>query len=214
MPMLRRLPETLAGRSASRRVNTVICGLSTPSVPPDITKAMRCSTSYGVRPSRGASAVHSAATAYSRVKSLTPPLPSVLPRTARMDFGSIAPEPIKAMRPETSPGPLVAILMTPTDVVRILVLVWALGARQVNQPWNRGACQAASVSSHRHLEVRAMRGVAPHGSHLRDEGACILVEARETPPPPRMWRDRIASTKKSSVDGCAPHLDESTSVGP
>jgi len=29
-----------------------------------------------------------------------------------------------------------------------------------------------------------------------------------------MWRDRMASTKKFFVDGCAPHLDESTSMGP
>ena len=66
-----------------------------------------------------ANAVHSAATAYSRVKSLTPPLPSVLPRIARTDVGSIVPEPIISMRPETSPGPLVATLKTPTDVMRM-----------------------------------------------------------------------------------------------
>ncbi len=46
--------------------------------------------------------------ANSRVKSLTPPFPSVLPRTATIDFGSIGPAgAISRSRPDTSPGPVV-----------------------------------------------------------------------------------------------------------
>ena len=99
------------------RANTVICGESTPSVPPDMTNAILASTARGASFKCGASALHNAATAYSRVKSFTPPLPSVFPSTARMDSGASAPLSIRAMRPETSPGPLVGMRVTSTEFV-------------------------------------------------------------------------------------------------
>ena len=77
---------------------------STPSVPPDMTKAILSSTARGASSRCGDSASHNAATAYSRVKSLTPPLPSVLPSTARIVAGSILPVSISAMRPERRPA--------------------------------------------------------------------------------------------------------------
>ena len=91
-----------------------MCGLSTPSAPPDITNAILASTSRGARPRCGASASRNAATAYSRVKSLTPPLPSVLPSTAMISDGATLPLSISAISPETSPGPLVGIRKTST----------------------------------------------------------------------------------------------------
>src|SRR3954447_2818828 len=232
MPMLRRLPEMPAGRcGTSLRVNTVMCGLSMPSVPPDITKAMRCSTSCGDSPSRGASAVHSAATAYSRVKSLTPPLPSVLPRIARMDAGSIAPEPIMLINPETSPGPLVAILMTPTDVVRIIVLTWGSGARRTKQPLNEGVCQgvkAIPIVVLANARIHYPRGefgegssfgtpaahnrwIPRYGSWLspgRRRSMCVVCVA------PTIVARSHRFDKKSLVDGRPLHLDESTPIGP
>ena len=98
------------------RANTVICGESTPSVPPDMTNAILASTARGASCKCGASALHNAATAYSRVKSFTPPLPSVFPSTARMDSGASAPLSMRAMRPETSPGPLVGMRVTSTEI--------------------------------------------------------------------------------------------------
>ena len=117
MPTLRRLSLGSLPAASGRwlRAKTVICGDSTPSVPPDMTKAILASTSRGASLRRGDSALHKAATAYSRVKSFTPPLPSVLPKTARMDEGSSAPLSISAMRPETSPGPLVGMRVTSNE---------------------------------------------------------------------------------------------------
>src|ERR1700722_4157910 len=117
MPTLSRLSlgfsPTLSRRR--RRANTVMCGDSTPSVPPDITNAMRASTSRGASLRCDERALHNAATAYSRVKSLTPPLPSVLPSTATMDEGSSAPLSTRAMRPDTSPGPWVGMRITSNE---------------------------------------------------------------------------------------------------
>ena len=104
---------------ARLRVKTVMCGDSTPSVPPDMTNAMRASTSRGASLRCEERALHNAATAYSRVKSLTPPLPSVLPSTATMDEGSSAPPSMSAIRPDTSPGPLVGMRITSNEFGRM-----------------------------------------------------------------------------------------------
>ena len=53
---------------------------------------------------------------------------------------------------------------------------------------------------------------APRNNERR--GRVSQLRQSDPPTSPRLWRDRIGSTKKSSVDGCAPHLDESTLVGP
>src|SRR3984885_2986090 len=128
MPMLRRLPSVRrAGAVESGvRVNTVMCGLSTPSVPPDMTKGMRSSTSSVEMPRKGASAPASVTVAYSRVKSLTPPFPSVFPRMARIDFGSIPPALISLIRPEVSPGPEVGMRTTSTEDRGMLFHAFAL----------------------------------------------------------------------------------------
>jgi hypothetical protein len=82
-----------------RRVNTVKCGDSTPSVPPDITSATRWATSAGLQPRCGARKWHQLVAAKSRVWSLTQPLPSVLPITATMSAGTSAPASISACTP-------------------------------------------------------------------------------------------------------------------
>lgn len=69
----------------------------------------------------GDSASHSDASAYSRVKLFTPPLPSVLPSTARIVAGSTVPAAISAMSPDTSPGPFVGMRMTLTEMGRPLI---------------------------------------------------------------------------------------------
>ncbi len=125
IPMLRRLlsPALAWARGASStslREKTVRCGESTPSVPPDMTKAILSSTSDGGSLRCGDSAWHSAATAYSRVKSLTPPFPSVLPSTARIDAGATLPASMNLISPETSPGPLVGMRQTSTAIMLTL----------------------------------------------------------------------------------------------
>ena len=86
-------PLAACRASASRwgaRVNTVRCRLTTPSVPPDITKAIRSSTSRGAGQD-AARASPATPRRRSRVKSLTPPLPSVLPSTATISDGATSP---------------------------------------------------------------------------------------------------------------------------
>lgn len=75
----------LAGVSVVRTSNTIMCGESAPSVPPDMMIAGLCP---GARP---ASRLSRQRTANARVKSLTQPLPSVLPRIATMPRGSMMP---------------------------------------------------------------------------------------------------------------------------
>jgi hypothetical protein len=82
------------------RSNTVQCGAIAPSVPPDITRQ----TSFARAPRCFSSSSVSARVAKPRVKSLTLPLPSVLPRIATMPFGSMRPSPIAAAMPLTSLG--------------------------------------------------------------------------------------------------------------
>jgi hypothetical protein len=55
-------------------------------------------------PSRGASAADKAESAYPRVKSLTQPLPSVLPKIAAMASGATTPSSISRKIADTSPG--------------------------------------------------------------------------------------------------------------
>ena len=106
-PMTSLGPRPVAG-AAAHRVNTVKCGASTPSVPPDMTSATRCAASSGLMPSCAASQAHQALLAYSRVKSLTQPLPSVLPITATMSSGRSTLASTRACTPDRSPGPLQA----------------------------------------------------------------------------------------------------------
>jgi len=56
-----------------------MCGAITPSVPPDMMNSTRAATSAAGRPSACASSVLKALVANPRLKSLTQPLPSVLP---------------------------------------------------------------------------------------------------------------------------------------
>jgi hypothetical protein len=101
----------LVGKVAAtqQRENTVKCGDSTPSVPPDITSATRWPTSRGEHSRCGLKNWRQLVAAKSRVKSLTQPLPSVLPMTATMCAATSSPLSISACTPLRSPGPLHAI---------------------------------------------------------------------------------------------------------
>ena len=111
-PIAKRLPS-LCG-AALDFVNSVACGLSTPSVPPDQTKATRFAASSGESFSRLAIARVNDSVAKPRVKSLAPPLPSVLPIKATISVGSTTPASISRSSAETSLGLFIASLWTPT----------------------------------------------------------------------------------------------------
>ena len=68
-----------------------MCGEATPSVPPENDSTTRSSSAAALSPVRSASKRNTLVTASSRVKSLRPPLPSVLPRTATTSRGRISP---------------------------------------------------------------------------------------------------------------------------
>ena len=132
IPSASRLPPAPAGWAALR-VNTVACGLSTPSVPPDHTNAIRLATSSAELPRRRAKASDKEKVAKPRVKSLAPPLPSVFPISATISRGSMVPASIIRSRPETSFGLLISNLWTPmrmvnspffADTLEIFLLAW------------------------------------------------------------------------------------------
>ena len=79
VPMTRR--DVAAAPVLPLRANTVACGVITPSHPPDHTMGTRA-ISASLRVPCFASTRRKAWSARMRVKSLTPPLPSVLPITA------------------------------------------------------------------------------------------------------------------------------------
>src|SRR2546430_11762797 len=81
VPTVKRFCPRGAPRSGWR-VKIVACGLITPSVPPDQMMGTCRATSSSFRPERSAMSIWKDSVASARVKSLTPPLPSVLPRTA------------------------------------------------------------------------------------------------------------------------------------
>ena len=98
MPRASAPGSSSAALSASAR--RVTCGLSTPSVPPDMMVSTRSDSSCS----------HARA-ASSRVKSLTRPFPSVLPTTARMRFKS-TPLDRRRSRPLVSLGPAIGTRIT------------------------------------------------------------------------------------------------------
>jgi hypothetical protein len=114
VPMTSRLPPWVAAAALRRRLKTVKCGDSTPSVPPDITSATRRSTAAALQPRCGASSWHQANVANSRVWSLTQPLPSVLPITATISDATRSPLSMSARTPPRSPGPRQATRRTST----------------------------------------------------------------------------------------------------
>ncbi len=79
VPMTSR--DLFAGPVLALRANTVACGVMTPSQPPDQTIGI-CAISASERLPSFFSTARNAWSARMRVKSLTPPLPSVLPITA------------------------------------------------------------------------------------------------------------------------------------
>ena len=101
--------SSAAGSSESRASNTRKCGANAPSVPPDMT-IQDSSASPSSRCARKASCT--ARVAKPREKSLTRPLPSVLPKTATTAAALIDPSFIPASSAETSSGALVEIRWT------------------------------------------------------------------------------------------------------
>ena len=83
------------------RANTVACGVMTPSQPPDQTIGIAAICS-SLRLPRLASTRRNAWSARMRVKSLTPPLPSVLPMTAITSSAVNWPLAMQASSPEAS----------------------------------------------------------------------------------------------------------------
>jgi hypothetical protein len=103
MPATNPLPGR-TGPSTSRLTKTVTWGVRTPSVPPDMMNCARASSSERVMPSRAANSAVYAWVAKPRLKSLTQPFPSVLPRTQMMSAGRTVPASSSAVRPLTSSG--------------------------------------------------------------------------------------------------------------
>ncbi len=71
-------------------------------------------------PSRLESASENESVAKPRVKSLAPPLPSVLPIAATISLGSISPASIRRSSAETSLGLFIDTLWTPTRMGTLL----------------------------------------------------------------------------------------------
>lgn len=93
-----------SGAGSCRTSNASQCGASPPSVPPDIMNALASETASRGRPVAPITALFSARVAKPRVKSLTQPLPSVLPSMATMRAGSLMPVSKAARRSGTSSG--------------------------------------------------------------------------------------------------------------
>jgi hypothetical protein len=83
---------------------TVMCGDRTPSHPPDQTSATRSTTSSDDAPVASPMSFATLRVASARVKSLAPPLPSVLPIAATIRVGSTSPASISLASPVTSAG--------------------------------------------------------------------------------------------------------------
>ena len=98
-PITRR--SLFLGPVLSLRANTVACGVITPSHPPDHTIGI-CLTCSSVRLPCFISTARNAWSARMRVKSLTPPLPSVLPTTATTWSAVNCPARMRASMPEAS----------------------------------------------------------------------------------------------------------------
>ncbi|MEY9393698.1 hypothetical protein ABIF79_000073 [Bradyrhizobium japonicum] len=87
---------------------------------------------------------------------------------------------------------------------------WSLrGVRWSGAANRRGS--AASVKPQAAISDRHPEALAPH---LGMTGLVSRPKQEEPVHPHECGEIASGSTKKSSVDGCAPHLDESTSVGP
>ena len=109
VPMARRAES--AGPVSSLLAKTVACGVSTPSQPPDQT--------MGISPISASPRVpclsrtpRKAVSDRMRVKSLTPPLPSVLPITATISSAAMRPDAISSSRPEASETDLISTFAT------------------------------------------------------------------------------------------------------
>src|SRR5206468_4077997 len=99
VPITRRC--LLVGPCSTLRAKTVAWGVITPSQPPDHTIGT-ARISSALRFPCLASAARNALSARMRVKSLTPPLPSVLPMTATTSSAANWPARIRSSRPEAS----------------------------------------------------------------------------------------------------------------
>ncbi len=158
------------GCRAGLRAKTAICGLNTPSVPPDNTQGTRIRAASGERSSRSASSSISDCVKKPRVKSLTPPFPSVLPITATTWAGSSRSESKSARRAETSFGPAMpsrntcvsergSVIPFPSDRFAIAETGVAQTPRGLRDPLS-----ASSERKPYHTRTTAAIGAAP-GAH-------------------------------------------------
>src|SRR6266545_3621874 len=109
VPMVER--EFDCGPVLPLRANTVACGVMTPSHPPDHTMGMRATSASPRRPDFNRTR-RNAWSARMRVKSLTPPLPSVLPMTAITSSAVNCPPAMHASNPAASWTVLSSIFTT------------------------------------------------------------------------------------------------------
>src|SRR5262245_23377647 len=115
-PMVSLLFE--AGPVFSFLANTVACGVMTPSQPPDQTIGIRA-TSASLQPCL-MSTRRNAWSARMRVKSLTPPLPSVLPITATTSLAANWPARMRSSSPEASCTVLSSTFATSIAILALL----------------------------------------------------------------------------------------------
>ncbi len=112
-PITRRALSGVPFRSF--RANTVACGVMTPSHPPDHTIGI-VATSASLRLPCFISTRRNARSARRRVKSLTPPLPSVLPTTATTWSAVNWPARMRSSRPDASCTLLSSTFATSTAI--------------------------------------------------------------------------------------------------
>ncbi len=154
VPMTSR--DLLAGPVLALRANTVACGVITPSQPPDQTIGI-LAISASERLPCFFSTARNAWSARMRVKSLTPPLPSVLPMTAITLSALNCPLRMQASTPEASCTFFNSTLATSIAITRNPHLVFITVMRGLDPRIHAGPL--LSRHSSRFVQVQPQHGL-------------------------------------------------------
>src|SRR5206468_2820192 len=183
VPITRRALSAVPFRSF--RAKTVACGVMTPSQPPDHTIGI-VATSASPRLPCFNSTRRKAWSASRRVKSLTPPLPSVLPTTATTWSAVNWPARMRSSRPEASCTLLSSTFATSTAIVSVSSCGAARSERSGRDPdpvfdGEVDAQDRADLIAAAPVRDGRARVAGDHAA-LADVGLDVLVAEREVVP--------------------------------
>src|SRR5881296_183151 len=183
VPITRRALSAVPFRSF--RAKTVACGVMTPSHPPDHTIGI-VATSASLRLPCLSSTRRKAWSASRRVKSLTPPLPSVLPTTATTWSAVNWPARMRSSRPEASCTLLSSTFATSTAIVSVSSCGAARSERSGRDPdpvfdGEVDAQDRADLIAAAPVRDGRARVAGDHAA-LADVGLDVLVAEREVVP--------------------------------